>query len=245
MEEMTWVEVREAAAAGLPVVLPAGSTEQHGPHLPLNTDCVIPTGIALETARRLPLVVAPPIRFGARSRPLSGGGEGFPGTLSLSAITLMQTLREVLTGLARSGFKRICVQNWHYENAAYLWEPSDLAVADHPEVRILILDDPMPRFSEAELGEIFPRGFPGWDVEHASIMETSLMEVLAPELVRRELIADDQAARHPSWDVVPPPEDFIPRSGVLWHPTEASREIGERALTACSRRLEEALRTEF
>ena len=55
----------------------------------------------------------------------------------------------------------------------------------------------------------------------------------------------DEAARRPSWDVVPPPEDFIPRSGVLWHPTEATREIGQRFLEACSKRLEEALRTEF
>ena len=47
MEEMTWQEVRGAAAEGLPVVLPVGSTEQHGPHLPLNTDCVIPQAIAL------------------------------------------------------------------------------------------------------------------------------------------------------------------------------------------------------
>ena len=103
----------------------------------------------------------------------------------------------------------------------------------------------MPRFSEPELAELFPRGFPGWDVEHASIMETSLMEVLAPETVRRERIADDEAARRPSWDVVPPPEEFIPASGVLWHPTEASLEIGRRFLEACSKRLEEALRTEF
>jgi creatinine amidohydrolase/Fe(II)-dependent formamide hydrolase-like protein len=76
-------------------------------------------------------------------------------------------------------------------------------------------------------------------------METSLMEVLAPDSVRRELVADDEAARHPSWDVVPAPEEFIPGSGVLWHPTEASREIGQRFLEGCSKRLEEALRTEF
>ena len=245
MELMTWVEVREAAGAGLPVVLPMGSTEQHGPHLPLNTDCVIPVGIALETAKRLSLVVAPPVRFGARSRPLSGGGESFPGTLSLRATTLMLTLQEVLEALARAGFERICVLNWHYENAAYLWEPCDLAVAKHPELRILVMEDPMPRFSEAELAELFPRGFPGWDVEHASIMETSLMEVLAPDSVRRELVADDEAARHPSWDVVPAPAEFIPKSGVLWHPTEASREIGQRFLEGCSKRLEEALRSEF
>jgi len=65
MEHMTWEDVRAAAQAELPVVLAVGSTEQHGPHLPLNTDSIIPVGIAAHTGRRLPLVVAPPLRFGA------------------------------------------------------------------------------------------------------------------------------------------------------------------------------------
>jgi creatinine amidohydrolase len=229
----------------LPAVLSIGSTEQHGPHLPLNTDCLLPVGVALEVAKRLPLVVAPPIRFGARSRPLSGGGEGFPGTLSLHATTLIATVTEILQALARSGFHRICVQNWHYENAGYLWEACDRAAEVHENVKILLLENPMPEFSPEELAELFPAGFPGWDVEHAAIMETSLMYVICPELVRRDRIIDDEAERHPTWDVVPPPKDFIPASGVLWHPSEANETIGRRFLDAAAMRLEEALRAEF
>jgi creatinine amidohydrolase len=245
LEEMTWPEVAAAAEANIPVILPVGSTEQHGPHLPLNTDCLLPVGIALEVAKRLPLVVAPPIRFGARSRPLSGGGEGFPGTLSLRATTLISTVTEVLQALARSGFRRLCVQNWHYENAAYLWEACDLAAREAPDARILLVENPMPDFSADDLVELFPAGFPGWDVEHASIMETSLMLALHPELVHQDRIVDDEAERHPTWDVVPPPAEFIPASGVLWHPTEASEAIGRRFLEAVADRLEDALRTEF
>src|SRR5581483_5335923 len=163
LENMIWPEIREAAEAGIPVVLPVGATEQHGPHLPLNTDVVIPVGIALEVAKSLPLVVAPAIHFGARSRPLSGGGEGFPGTLSLRATTLMATVTEVLEALVRSGFQRLCVHNWHYENAGYLWEPCDRVATMHPEVRILLMEDPMPDFSAEELADLFPAGFPGWD----------------------------------------------------------------------------------
>lgn len=245
MEEMTWPEVQEAAQANLPVVLAIGSTEQHGPHLPLGTDCFLPQGVALEVAKRLPLVVAPPIRFGARSRPLSGGGETFPGTLSLRATTLIATIHEVLCGLARSGFRRLCVQNWHYENAGFLWEAADLTVQDYPEVRVLLIESPMPDFSPQELAELFPKGFPGWDVEHASIMETGLMYALRPDLVRRDRIVDDEARRHPTWDVIPAPADFIPKSGVLWHPSEATDEIGRKFLAATADRLEQALRTEF
>lgn len=245
LEDMTWPEVAAAAEANLPAILPVGSTEQHGPHLPLNTDCLLPVGVALEVAKRLPLVVGPPITFGARSRPLSGGGEGFPGTLSLRATTLISTVTEVLQALARSGFRRLCVQNWHYENAAYLWEACDLAASEAPDVRILLVENPMPDFSADDLAELFPEGFPGWDVEHASIMETSLMLVLHPELVHRDRVVDDEAERHPTWDVVPPPAEFIPSSGVLWHPSEASEAIGRRFLDAVAGRLEEALRTEF
>ena len=245
MEEMTWPEVAQAATSNLPVILAMGSTEQHGPHLPLGTDVLIPLAIAREAAKQLDVVIAPAVHFGAMSRPLSGGGESFPGTLSLRAGTLITTVEEVLSGLARAGFRRICLQNWHYENAAYLWEAADLTSNRYPGVRMLILENPFPEFTDSQLAEVFPKGFPGWDVEHASIIETSLMYVIRPDLVRRDKIADDQAKRHPAWDVVPAPADFIPKSGVLWHPTEASEAIGHMVLKMLGDHLVKALRTEF
>lgn len=244
-EEMTWPEVAQAAKENRPVVIAVGSTEQHGPHLPLNTDCVLPVAIAVEAAKQLPMVVAPPIRFGAMSRALSGGGETFSGTLSVRGTTLIATLHEVTSALARHGFKRICIQNWHYENAGFLWEAADLTHLKHPDVRLLIVENPMPEFSAKELEAIFPNGFPGWDVEHASIMETSMMYVIRPELVRRERIVDDQAKRHPTWDVVPAPDDFIPKSGVLWHPTEANEATGRLLIDAAVKRLVLAIKTEL
>jgi creatinine amidohydrolase len=245
MEHMTWPEVAAAARANLPVVMAVGATEQHGPHLPITTDCLLPVGVALETAKRLPLVVAPPVRFGARSRALSGGGETFPGTLSLRGATLIATVSELLMALARSGFHRLCVQCWHWENRGYLWEACDLAVREHPDIKIALLEAPMPTFTAGELADLFPKGFPGWDVEHASIVETSMMLVLHPNLVRRDRIVDDEAKRHPSWDVIPAPPDFIPKSGVLWHPSESTEALGRRFLDATSHRLETVLRTEF
>lgn len=245
MEHMTWPEVAAAARANLPVVMAVGATEQHGPHLPITTDCLLPVGVALETAKRLPLIVAPPIRFGARSRALSGGGETFPGTLSLRGTTLIAIVSELLKALARSGFHRLCVQCWHWENRGYLWEACDLAVQEHHDIKIALLEAPMPTFSANELADLFPKGFPGWDVEHASIVETSMMLALHPGLVRRDQIVDDEAKRRPSWDVIPAPPDFIPKSGVLWHPSEANETLGRRFLDATSRRLEDILRTEF
>jgi creatinine amidohydrolase len=245
MDDMTWPELGDAAAAGLPALLSIGATEQHGPHLPLATDSILPVGVALEAAREVPMVIAPAIRYGARSRALSGGGETFPGTLSLRLTTLIATISEVISGLHRSGFRRVVVQNWHYENAGVLWEACDLAVGAAPDLRILLLENPMPDFTAEQLAELFPGGFPGWDVEHASIMETSMMLALRPELVRTDRITDDEAKRHPSWDVVPAPADFIPASGVLWHPSEATVQGGRRFVQAAAERLVEAMRAEF
>jgi creatinine amidohydrolase len=245
MDEMTWPEVRDGAQRDLPVVIAVGSTEQHGPHLPLATDTILPVAVATEAAERVPLLIAPPIHFGAHSRALSGGGESFPGTLSLRATTVMKTLEEVLIALGRSGFHQLCVQNWHYENAGLLWDACDLAVERNGRLRILLLEDPMGPLSPSELDGLFPGGFPGWDVEHASIMETSMMMAVRPDLVRTDQIVDDEAQRHPSWDVIPPPPEFVPASGVLWHPSKSSAELGRRFLDVAARRLALALETEF
>ena len=52
--KLTWPEVNEAVAAGKVPVIPVGSIEQHGPHLPLDVDCVCPTGVAYAAAERAP-----------------------------------------------------------------------------------------------------------------------------------------------------------------------------------------------
>src|SRR5689334_20970217 len=89
LANMTWEEVDAAVARGAGIILVAAATEQHGPHLPLGTDSIIGTELALEVARGLDLVVAPTLTYGYRSRPLSGGGQRFPGTTSVRATTLI------------------------------------------------------------------------------------------------------------------------------------------------------------
>lgn len=245
LEAMTWPEVKAVAEQGLPVVLPLGSTEQHGPHLPLNTDCILPTAIALKAAEQYPLVVAPPIRFGAKSRPLTGGGETFPGTLSLELMTIVGTVQQVIEGLVRSGFRKICLQGFHYENAAVAWSAADLAHRSAPESTILVLEHAMPTVAEPELTEIFGEGFAGWEFEHAAHAETSMMMAVRPDLVRTERIVDDAAVRSPTWDVIPPPPDFIPKSGVLSRASLSNAEAGERLLELAAAKLVEALTAEF
>jgi creatinine amidohydrolase len=245
LAELTGPEVAEAAGAGVPVVVCVGATEQHGPHLPIGTDAILPVAVATAAAERTPLLVAPPLTYGAYSRPLIGGGEGFPGTVSLRGTVLIPLLTQVLEGLVRSGFRRLVVLNWHLENAGFLWEACDVARASHPALRILLLENPFPPFTGQELEAMFPDGFAGWEREHASMVETSLMLVVRPDLVRQERIHDDRSARFPSWDVLPAPPDYLTRSGVLAEPSRSSIELGQRLFAACVGRLVDAVTTEF
>ena len=132
--------------------------------------------------------------------------------------------------------------NFHYENAGVLWEATDIAARRHPDVRFVVLESALPELTSEETEEIFHGDFPGWDVEHASMAETSMMLVFEPRLVRRDLIADDQAARRPAWEVIPPRADTIPESGVFWRPSTSSAEAGERLVEICVRQLVDAIR---
>ncbi|HWI75341.1 MAG TPA: creatininase [Baekduia sp.] len=246
MAEMTWPEVAAAARAGATAVWSVGSTEQHGPHLPLSVDHVIPYELTKRIAQRLHVVIPPPQPFGFRSRPLSGGGQSFPGTTSLRAETLIAVVRDVVGELARSGFTRIAIVNWHGENVNLLYEGVELAreAGLLGDARVQLIERVFNAFTEAETAFLFDDaqdGFPGWAAEHAAIMETSLMLALRPDLVRRDLIADDRSALRPFYDVIPTPPEHVAPSGVLAEASKASLEKGERLAAMIVERLTAAL----
>jgi creatinine amidohydrolase len=245
LADMTRPEIAAAPSRNCPVVLTIGACEQHGPHLPVSTDSILPVAVAERASATVPLIIAPPVTYGACSRPLIGGGESFPGTVSLRAATLIALLKDVLCGLTKSGFRQIAILNWHLENAGYLWEAFDLASASSPNARFLLLENPFPDFSPDEVAEIFPQGFQGWQVEHASVVETSMMMVVRPDPLRRDRIIDDSAGRRPSWDVIPASAEFVPKSGVLARASHASEQAGRVLLNGAVIRFIEAFQTEF
>ncbi len=247
LADLTWPEIREAAEHGAAVVVPVGSTEQHGYHLPLCTDVTLPESLAAEVAAKLGAMVAPPIAYGYRSRPLSGGGEGFPGTISLSGRTLMALIEDVLVGLAASGFRRLVLLNWHYENSNFIYEAAWLARerAGQPDLQVMVIEAAFSELSAPVMQKLFGDEFPGWDVEHAAVLETSLMLHLRPDLVLFDRAVDDEARRHPAYDVVPPPDDFVPASGTLWKATRAGAEKGAAAWAEIVSRVTQSIADEF
>jgi creatinine amidohydrolase len=247
MEHMTWPEIDQAVTEGYVPVWPIGATEQHGPHLPLGTDAILPLELTKIAALKLPLLIVPPLKFGFKSKARSGGGQGFPGTTSLDGETLIRVVRDVVSELGRHGFRQLVVLNWHMENINFVWEGiSQARAGEHLDGATVMSIDGLTRsIMDEDLTWLFDKGFPGWDLEHAAIVETSLMLALRPELVRTNEILDDGPEEHPWYDLLPEPASHIPKSGVLSRATSASREKGERLRDLLVVRLIEALAKEF
>lgn len=250
ISEMTWPDYdRRARIDGAPVLLPVGALEQHGPHLPLTCDTLIPAAIAERVASRVDALVAPPIAYGYKSQPRSGGGNHFPGTTSLDGNTLVMMTRDIIKELARHGVRRIALMIGHTENLMFTTEACDLALR---ELRAQGIDDLKVLHmgywefsSEATLRKVFPDGFPSWNLEHAGVMETSIMLHLHPELVKFDRVPLHPPADFPPYDVYPVEPHRVPASGALSSARSATAEKGRLMLEEYVERIAAALDEEF
>ena len=219
-------------------MLPVGSLEQHGPHLPLNTDSAIAASMAGGIADQTGALVAPGLGYGYRSQPASGGGEIFPATTSLSGAGLTTATRDVLCALVRHGYRDLALVNGHFENSAFIIEAAHLATEQHPDARIVVLNW-WEQLRAERLDKIFDGAFPGWEAEHAGIAETSLMMHLCPDRVRTDRIEDRLAAvGPPSYTALPERAGLVDPSGVLRTAQGSSAGIGKSiyddVVTACT-----------
>jgi len=246
MVDLTWQEFRDRARASA-VLVPLGAVEQHGPHLPLDTDTVIPRQLALAVAERLPAIVAAGFAYGYKSQPNTGGGGTFPGTTNFDGATFTACVRDIVRELLRQGVTAIALVNGNYENSYFAIEGIDLALRDAgspPGVRVLLVNW-WEQLTAADLDEIFRGAFPGWEAEHAGVVETSLMLHLDPERVVVERIPPATDAPLPTYTVLPEPPGLVPASGVLRIAVGASEEIGGMLVTRLVDALERILRKEF
>lgn len=235
-EELTWPEMREAIARQPVVLLPFGTVEDHGPHLPINTDNVIVEAICLEVARRAPenVLAMPVVAYGLDEHHMD-----FPGTVSVDVHTLIAYVADVATSVARHGFTHVLIVNGHGSNAPIadlaarrvVLETGIICGAMSPNAAI----DPTlaePVFSE--MRQSAPGG-----VAHAGEYETAMMLHLRPDLVQMDRAVRESGQiklEHFNWDHPEPSvlawQDWWSRmseSGVCGDPTVATAEFG-RAL---------------
>jgi creatinine amidohydrolase len=108
LNEMSWVDVEEYLKTKSIIMIPIGSTEEHGPAGPLGLDTYVAIAMVEDTANQTGVIATPPIWFGDSSHHLA-----FPGTISIRTEILTEYMKDVLRSLARHGFKNIVVVNGH------------------------------------------------------------------------------------------------------------------------------------
>ena len=183
LENLSWTQIRELQSAGTDLLLlPIGATEQHGPHLPINTDTVIATATCDYASARTRMPVLPAINYSVSL----GHTEKWPGTFSLFHETFIHTLRELAAWAVATGWKRLIFVNSHCGNDASLRVAVDRLRFDF--VGRLQIATRNTFTLTPSIWEYFISD--AADL-HANKAETDLMLCLAPENVRMAEAIDD------------------------------------------------------
>jgi len=246
LEKMAWPEVEAAARTVGIVVLPIGSTEQHGPHLPLDTDSATAAYLARQGAGaagralgRPAAVVAPTIPFGGPGLAMSE----WPGTIALRPQVFIELFKDVAGCLARAGFRFIVTVNGCAGNTPALNLAAQAARAEHPQTEFLVVDGLWRDREAVAAARASALGGTG----HACEIETSVALVIDPEHVHMERAVDeiprlpstrlsyDFAADNPY--VWPARFRSLTESGVMGRATLATADKGRTVLAAAQARL--------
>lgn len=245
MANMTWYEFNERKDKDV-VILPVGSVEQHGPHLPLFTDTIISEGFANLLGDKINGIVMPSINYGYKSQPASGGGPLFPGTIDLNGTTLINLVKDIIEELIRDGVRKIALVNSHFENQAFLLEAIDLVSKNMPSDTKIIMMSWWDLITQNTIDKIFDEvEFPGWALEHAAITETSLILKFRPDLVHMDRLIDEKIEEVPTYQVYPIPKDLVPQSGLLSIGRTSSPAKGELIVDEALSKMVEIVNKEF
>jgi creatinine amidohydrolase len=183
-EKLTWPEINDAVEMGKVCIVPCGSVEQHGPHLPLDVDIVCPQGVAYGAGRQIPdkMLVLPPVWHG-----YTGHVMDFPGTINTHYETFIHQVLDITKSLAYHGFKKIVLLNGHGSNMPNLDLVARRTNLETDAECILVAwwnlltvdKEFLPRWRQSK----FPGG-----IAHACELETSMYLYLDGDNVRKDKI---------------------------------------------------------
>lgn len=203
LEEMSWKDVETYLAADDRIILPVGSTEQHGVFAPLGTDTYVARAIAGDAGRRSGVLVAPPLWLG-----WSPHHRVKPGTLSVRAEILIEVLCDVIESLAGHGFKRFVVVNGHRIVNIPWMQISAERVQRTLGVAVALFD---PAYMSKEIAGRLGFG----PIGHGEEIEISHMCHIHPALIRLEQAKDNPHSETPLYHL--DPQD--PRDTLCYVPT--------------------------
>ena len=177
--KLTWPEVRQAARDGKAILLPVAAIEQHGPHLPIDTDNVAALAVCERAAQADPnsLLCAPPIHYGFNEHNMD-----FPGTISVQAQHFIDYCYDVAVSFARHGFPLILFVNGHASNDPLLQVAARLATL-HAQAACALVS--YWDLAKEEVEEWRESEYPG-GMDHAGEFETSIYLALDPARVQMD-----------------------------------------------------------
>ena len=246
LAKMTWEDVNEAVKARRVVLIPVGAIEQHGPHLPVDTDNVSVAAVCERAAASAPdlLVSVPPIHYGFNEHNMD-----FPGTVTVDADHFVHYCTDVARSFGRMGFRRVLFVNGHGSNAHLLEQAARAATLRGPAK---VASVSYWALITEEFAAVRESAYPG-GTSHACEFETSTYLYLDPAHVKREKIAPGVRTQTKYFweDLMGPgtsPVKFTDwrstqtDTGVGGDPTLATAAKGELIVRAASARIVEAAR---
>ncbi|RLG46903.1 MAG: hypothetical protein DRO06_03660 [Thermoproteota archaeon] len=217
-----------------PVILPVGSVEYHGPHLPLGVDAMVVYEVALRAAEMEPAVVLPPLFYG-----YAPSARAWLGTISLSAETFVRVLEEVCDEVHRNGFKKIIILNGHGGNRRPIRLFLREVLAKGKPYAVYAMVDPW-----APISQVIERVAETKPVGHACEVETSMALYLFPKLCRMDRAAPAEVGREGLVPGAETPVDWAnyARKGYVGRPDRADQEKGRVLVERWAREVARVIR---
>lgn len=186
MSDINWMEFKEAVPSKInTVILPTGTLEPHGV-VNNGADITAPVAIARRIAREVNALVAPIIPYG-----ITGGMDAYPGAFSISESAYRAYVRDVMTGLAKNGFRTIVVINGHGGPQTAVLNAIAVEVGQEKRVRTLVVN--WWSYASDVTLSVF-----GEDGGHAGWNETAFIQAIDPKLVHKERYSNDLATPNPA-----------------------------------------------
>lgn len=217
--QRTWAELPgDLEAARHAAILPVGATEQHGPHMGCGMDAVLADRLCAEVAARTKVPALPTLPYGCSL----GHSRRWPGTLSVTPVTLIEFVKQIGDWAYHSGVRRLFIVNTHVTNAAPLRCALEMLRGEHDDLMVAVLNSATlsPRVREFH--------FADGDDWHANDAETALMLAIAPDMVRSASLAEADDADRTAGLVFAHPVNRTSRNGVTGTPSRASAERGRQ-----------------
>jgi creatinine amidohydrolase len=208
------------------VILPLGSIEQHGPHLPVTTDILIAEYIANQISKKIPAYVIPGIPYG-----VSYEHKSF-FNISISSDLLSELLTRICISLAENGFRSIIILNGHHGNMGVIQYVPQKVASKNPELNVFGIN----------YWNLIEREF-----DHAGFVETSLMLSIDPKLVHMNKAKrgySDTRRLHATYSTYfNNPSSFkITKNGVWGDPTKANSSDGGKIMSTAIKNIIRAIK---